>query len=39
MESILEHVSGDTEEHDKEDVAEWLVTHLGRKYDASFILA
>jgi hypothetical protein len=39
VESILEHVTGGTEEHDKVDAAEWLVTYLGRKYDASFILA
>jgi hypothetical protein len=30
---------GGTEEHDKEDAAEWLVTYLGKEYDASFILA
>jgi hypothetical protein len=39
VESILEHVAGGLENHDKEDAAEWLKYYLGKKYDASFILA
>jgi len=39
VESILEHVAGGLENHDKEDAAEWFIYFLGEKYDASFILA
>jgi hypothetical protein len=39
VESILEHVAGGLENHDKEDAAESLIYYLGKKYDASFILA
>ncbi len=39
LESILEHLTGGVEQRDKEDAAEWLVAYLGKRYDASFILA
>jgi hypothetical protein len=39
LESVLEHLTGGVEQHDKEDAAEWLVSYLGKRYDASFILA
>jgi hypothetical protein len=29
VESILEHVTGDSEVNDKEDDTEWLITYLG----------
>jgi hypothetical protein len=39
VESILEQLTGGVVQHDKEDAVEWLITYLGKRYDASFILA
>ncbi len=36
---MLEHLVNRGQENDKEDVAEWLITYLGKRYDAAFTLA
>ena len=39
LESILEHLTGLSENLEIENAAEWLITYLGKKYDTSFVLA
>jgi len=39
LESILEHLTGSSENLEIENAAEWLITYLGKKYDTSFVLA
>jgi hypothetical protein len=36
IKSLLEHIAG---EDSVEDAAQWLITHLGKQYEASFTLA
>jgi len=38
VESILEHLTGCSENLGMENAAEWLITYLCQRYDASFVL-